>query len=73
MGDEGKQAMLQGGVSGPPSYPERRDRGQTEKSWLLFEGIDTFLYDLTRKSKIEIAYVFLKRRIAMALQKKKYI
>ena len=33
------------------SQAERRDRGQTEKSWLLFEGIDTFLYDLTRKSK----------------------
>ena len=44
------------------SQTERRDRGQTEKSWLLFEGIDTFfvlrpnekienrrvLYDLTR-------------------------
>ena len=36
------------------SQAERRDRGQTEKSWLLFEGIDTFLYDLMRKSKIEI-------------------
>ena len=22
------------------------------RSWLLFEGIDTFLYDITRKSKI---------------------
>ena len=32
------------------SQAERRDRGQTEKSWLLFEGIDTFLYDLTSKS-----------------------
>ena len=36
------------------SQAERRDRGQTEESWLLFEGIDTFLYDLMRKSKIEI-------------------
>ena len=27
------------------SQAERRDRGQTEKSWLLFERIDTFLYD----------------------------
>ena len=35
------------------SQTERRDRGQTEESWLLFEGIDTFLYDLMRKSKIE--------------------
>ena len=35
------------------SQAERRDRGQTEESWLLFEGIDTFLYDLMRKSKIE--------------------
>ena len=35
------------------SQTERRDRGQTEKSWLLFEGVDTFLYDLMRKSKIE--------------------
>jgi len=34
------------------SQAERRYRGQTEESWLLFEGIDTFLYDLTRKSKI---------------------
>ena len=34
------------------SQAERRDRGQTEKSWLLFEGVDTFLYDLMRKSKI---------------------
>ena len=34
------------------SQAERRDRGQTEESWLLFEGIDTFLYDLMRKSKI---------------------
>ena len=33
------------------SQAERRDRGQTEKSWRLFEGIDTFLYDLMRKSK----------------------
>ena len=33
------------------SQAERRDRGQTEKSWLLFEEIDTFLYGLTRKSK----------------------
>ena len=32
------------------SQAERRDRGQTEESWLLFEGIDTFLYDLMRKS-----------------------
>ena len=31
------------------SHAERGDRGQTEKSWLLFEEIDTFLYDLTRK------------------------
>ena len=30
------------------SQAERRDRGQTEESWLLFEGIVTFLYDLTR-------------------------
>ena len=37
------------------SQAERRDRGQTEESWLLFEGIDTFLYDLMRKSKIETA------------------
>ena len=38
------------------SEPSRawRDRGQTEKSWLLFEGTDTFLYGLMRKSKIEI-------------------
>ena len=35
------------------SQTERRDRGQTEKSWLLFEGVDTSLYDLMRKSKIE--------------------
>ena len=33
------------------SQAERRDRGQTEESWLLFEGIDTFVYDLMRKSK----------------------
>ena len=33
------------------SQAERRDRGQTENSWLLFEGFDMFLYDLTRKSK----------------------
>ena len=33
------------------SQTERRDRGQTEKSWLLFEGVDTFLYGLMRKSK----------------------
>ena len=26
-------------------------RRQTEKSWLLFEGVDTSLYDLMRKSK----------------------
>jgi len=32
------------------SQAEQRDCGQTEKSWLLFEGIDTFLYDLMRKS-----------------------
>ena len=25
------------------SQAERRDRGQTEESWVLFEGIDTFL------------------------------
>ena len=37
------------------SQAERRDRGQTEKSWLLFEGIDTFLYDLTRKTKIGLS------------------
>ena len=36
------------------SQAERRDRGQTEESWLLFEGIDTLLYDIMRKSKIEI-------------------
>ena len=36
------------------SQAERGDRGQTEESWLLFEGIYTFLYDLMRKSKIEI-------------------
>ena len=30
------------------------ERGQTEKSWLLFEGIDTLLYDLMRKSKIYV-------------------
>ena len=33
------------------SQAERRDRGQTEESWLLFEGIDTSLYDLMRKSR----------------------
>ena len=40
------------------SQAEQRYRGQTEKSWLLFEGIDTFLYGLTRKSKnvIVISY-----------------
>ena len=38
----------------PEPSSERRDRGQTEESWLLFEGIDTFLYGLMRKSKIEI-------------------
>ena len=27
LGDEGKQAMLQGGVAGPPPYPERAGRG----------------------------------------------
>ena len=36
------------------SQSERRDRGQTEESWLLFEGIDTFLYDLMRKSKMSV-------------------
>ena len=35
------------------SQAERRDCGQTEKSLLLYEGIDTSLYALTRKSKIE--------------------
>ena len=35
------------------SQAERRDRGQTEESWLLFEGIDTFLYDLMRNRKSE--------------------
>ena len=40
------------------SQAERGDRGQTEKSWLLFEGIDTFLYDLTRKSKPFSGIVF---------------
>ena len=30
---------------------KRRDRGQTEKSWLLFEGTDTLLYALMSKSK----------------------
>ena len=41
------------------SEPSRadRDRGQTEESWLLFEGIDTFLYDLMRKSKIDRAEI----------------
>ena len=34
------------------SQAERRDRGQTEKSWLLFEGADTSLYDLMKKSKM---------------------
>ena len=45
------------------SQAERRDRGQTEESWLLFEGIDTFLYDLMRKSKIygEIGEINRKR------------
>ena len=43
------------------SQAERRDRGQTEKSWLLFEEIDTFLYDLTRNSKIEKLVVFSTR------------
>ena len=35
------------------SQAERKDRGQGRRKvgWLLFEGIDTFLYDLTRKSK----------------------
>ena len=37
------------------SQAERRDRGQTEESWLLFEGIDTFLYDLMRKLKKKTA------------------
>ena len=32
------------------SQAERRDRGQTEKSWLLLEGAGTSLYDLMRKS-----------------------
>ena len=27
------------------------NRSQTEKSWLLFEGIDTFLYDLSRTQR----------------------
>ena len=40
------------------SQAERRDRIQTEKSWLLFVGIDTFLYDLTRKSKIESLKIY---------------
>ena len=31
------------------SQAERRDHGQTEESWLLFEGIGTFLYDLIGK------------------------
>ena len=33
------------------SQTERRDRGQTEESWLLFEGVDTSLYGLMSKSK----------------------
>ena len=49
------------------SQAERRDRGLTEESWLLFEGIDTFLYDLMRKSKSKSSrfpkyYIFGPRR-----------
>ena len=36
-----------------PSRAER-SRGQREECWLLLEGVDMFLYDLMRKSKIEI-------------------
>ena len=36
------------------SQTERRDRGQTEKSWLLFEGVDTSLYEVMRKSKWDV-------------------
>ena len=36
------------------SQADRRHRGQMEESWLLFEGADTFLQDLIRKSKIVI-------------------
>ena len=41
------------------SEPNRaeRSRPDVEKSWLLFEGVDTSLYDLMRKSKIEKAIV----------------
>ena len=35
-----------------PSRAER-SRPDVKESWLLFEGIDTFLYDIMRKSKIE--------------------
>ena len=37
-----------------PDYSE--PSGQTEESWLLFEGIYTFLYDLMRKSKIDCTW-----------------
>ena len=40
MGDEGKQAMLQGGVSGPPPYPA---------------GADNFLYSRPRRAHSEIS------------------
>ena len=34
------------------SEPSRAERSRPDgESWLLFEGIDMFLYDLTRKSK----------------------
>ena len=38
-------------------YSEPQEQsGETEKIWLVFEGIDTFLYDLTRKSKNRLLF-----------------
>ncbi len=45
MGDEGKQAMLQGGVAGPPPYPpmEKNDRKKSSpmhpRLYELIEGL----------------------------------
>ena len=46
MGNAGSKREQEPRCWAIQSQAERRDRGQTEESWLLFEGIDTFLYDL---------------------------
>ena len=56
MGDEGKQAMKQGGVAGPPPYPDcpQCDLDNSSEKMIPANGVIAFR---SPESQVEITYI----------------